>query len=135
MERARDATDSHVPVGELDPALRPETLPAARRSLWDGLRMIVYRAETLVAATVAPLLGQPATVRSFVKALHQADANVLPDHDAGILRVQLLPLVTTAQDDAAAALCDHLNAQRTIFPDSGMRLEFKVLSAPPAEAP
>ena len=64
LEWARDATDSHGPVGELDPTLRPETLPAARRLVWDGLRMIAHHAETL-----APQLGQPATVRSFAKAL------------------------------------------------------------------
>ena len=96
LERTRDATDSHVPVSELDPALRPETLPAARRSLWDGLRMIAYCAETPVAETVAPQLGQPDTVRSFVKALLQPDANLMPDYEASILRVQLLPLATTA---------------------------------------
>ena len=68
----------------------------AARSPRDGLRMIAYRAETLVAATVAPNLGQPATVCSFAKALLQADANTMPDPDAGVLRAQLLPLATTA---------------------------------------
>ena len=96
LERARAATDSHVPAGELDSALRMETLPEARRGLWDGLRMIAYRAETRIAATVAPELGQPVTVRSFVKALFQADANLLPDPANGILRVQRRPCASSS---------------------------------------
>ena len=135
LERARAATDSHVPAGELDPALSLETLPEARRGLWDGLRMIAYRAETRIAVTVAPELGQPATVRSFVKALFQADANLLPDPAAGILRVQLLPLTTPAQDAAAAALCQQLNACRAVYPGTNLRLEYEILSASPGALP
>ena len=94
LERARAATDLHVQAGELDPALRLETLPETWRGLWDGLCMNANRPETRIAVTVAPELGQPATVRSFVKAIFQADANLPPDPAAGILRVQLLPLTT-----------------------------------------
>ena len=84
---------------------------------------------------MAPQLGRPATERSFAKALFQADANMVPDPDAGILHVQLPPLATTAEDAAAAALCADLNARRAIFPGSRMRLEYEFLSAHPAVAP
>ena len=133
LERARASTDSHVPAGELAAALRLQTLPAPRRSFWDGLRMIAYRAETQLAATVAPQLGKPAAVRSFVKALFQCDANLRPYAAAGILRVQLLPLATQAQDEAAAALCAQLNACRAVYPGTNLRLEYQIMSpSPPA---
>ena len=134
MERARASTDSHVPAGELAAALRLETLPAPRRSFWDGLRMIAYRAETQLAATVAPQLGKPAAVRSFVKALFQCDANLRPHAAAGILRVQLLPLATQAQDEAAAALCAQLNKCRAVYPGTNLRLEYQIMSASPPAA-
>ena len=134
LERARASTDSHVPAGELPAALRLETLPAPRRSFWDGLRMIAYRAETQLAATVAPQLGKPAAVRSFVKALFQCDANLRPHAAAGILRVQLLPLATQAQDEAAAALCAQLNACRAVYPGTNLRLEYQIMSASPPAA-
>ena len=134
LERARASTDSHVPAGELAAALRLQTLPAPRRSFWDGLRMIAYRAETQLAATVAPQLGKPAAVRSFVKALFQCDANLRPHAAAGILRVQLLPLATQAQDEAAAALCAQLNACRAVYPGTNLRLEYQIMSASPPAA-
>ena len=134
LERARASTHSHVPAGELAAALRLETLPAPRRSFWDGLRMIAYRAETQLAATVAPQLGKPAAVRSFVKALFQCDANLRPHAAAGILRVQLLPLATQAQDEAAAALCAQLNACRAVYPGTNLRLEYQIMSASPPAA-
>ena len=107
---------------------------APRRSFWDGLRMIAYRAETQLAATVAPQLGKPAAVRSFVKALFQCDANLRPHAAAGILRVQLLPLATQAQDEAAAALCAQLNACRAVYPGTNLRLEYQIMSASPPAA-
>ena len=69
LERTRDSIDSDVPAGELDPALRLETLPEPRRSCWDGLPMIAYGAETLVAATEGPKVGEAPTVRRFVNVL------------------------------------------------------------------
>ena len=69
LERARDSIDLDVLAGELDRALRLETLPEPRRSCWDGLPMIAYGAETLVAATEGPKVGEPPTVRRFVNVL------------------------------------------------------------------
>ena len=72
LERARRCAPLHVLAGELPPELRLRALPAARRGLQEGLRLIAYRAETALAAVLAPHLGKPAEVRALTRALLQS---------------------------------------------------------------
>lgn len=97
------------------------------------MRTIAYRTESQVATT-PPQLGQPVTQRSFVKALFQAVANLVPDALNGILRVPQPPLATT-RDAAAAALYTQLNACQALYPVTNLRLEYEILSVSPVAAP
>ena len=122
-------------AGELPPELRLRALPAARRGLQEGLRLIAYRAETALAAVLAPHLGKPAEVRALTRALLQSDASLRPDPAAGTLTVQLQHTACRAHDEALAALLEELNRTQTVYPDTRLRLVYEMLPLATPESP
>ena len=94
--------------------------------------MIAYRAETAMTVTVAPALDNPDTMRSLLKSLFRSDASLHPDEAAKTLTVRLLHQATRAQDRALAPLLHELNATRTVFPGTQLRLRYEMLSDDPS---
>ena len=109
--------------------------PAARRGLQEGLRLIAYRAETALAAVLAPHLGKPAEVCALTRTLLQSDASLRPDAAAGTLTVQLQHTACRAHDEALAALLEELNRTQTVYPDTGLRLVYEMLPLATPESP
>ena len=106
-----------------------------RRGLQEGLRLIAYRAETALAAVLAPHLGKLAEVRALTRALLQSDASLRPDPAAGTLTVQLQHTACRAHDEALAALLEELNRTQTVYPDTGLRLVYEMLPLATPESP
>ena len=91
--------------------------------------MIVYRAETALMPPVARALGQRSeSARSALKALFSTDASLAPDPARGTLTVQFLRLADPAHDRALEPLFKQLNATRTIYPGTQLRLLYDWLS-------
>ncbi len=132
FEVALKVTDEHMRAGDLSEAEQLQALPTPLRQLMHTLRMLAYRAETCMAATLAPELDNPETARSLLKALFQSDASLLPDPQAGTLTVRLLHQASRAQDAALAPLLAELNQTRTVFPGTELRLVYEFPPAPPA---
>jgi hypothetical protein len=129
FELARKATDEHMRAGDLSEPEKLQALPAPLRQLMQTLRMLAYRAETCMAAELAPELDNPETARSLLKALFQSDASLLPDPAAGTLTVRLLHPASRAQDAALAPLLAELNRTRTVFPGTQLRLVYEFPSS------
>ena len=125
FELARQVTDEHMRAGELSEPERLQALPAPLRQLMQTLRMLAYRAETCMAAELAPELDNPDTARSLLKALFQSDASLLPDPAAGTLTVRLLHQASRAHDAALTPLLAKLNRTRTVFPGTQLRLVYE----------
>ena len=128
LKAQRKKLDSHVRAGDLPDQLRPQALPPARRLVLDIVRMLCYRAET----RMMPWLGsEKATLpdaRKRLAALLTADANMVPDHQQGLLRVQLLGSASNAADQAYLPLFDELNRTQTIYPGTDLILFYELAS-------
>ncbi len=133
LQIARREVDHHVRVGDLPADERPQTLGRPLRELCDTLRMLVYRAETRLAAVLAPQLSRPETARLQIKALLRSAASLLPDPVAGTLTVRLLHQPTRAQDRALAPLLDALNQTRTLYPGTTLRLVYELPPCNPSD--
>ena len=94
---ACEAADQHMRAGELSDEAKLQALPAPLRQLLPTLRMLAYRAETVMAAALAPAPDNPKTVRSLLKALFRSEASLLPDPAAGTLTVRLLHQASRTQ--------------------------------------
>ena len=125
----RKSLPRRVLAGELAPQQRLEALPQPTRNLLDTLRMLAYRAETAMLAPVASAPGRkPEHARAALQALFRADANLRPDPARGTLGIELLRLADPAHDRAVQPLLDELNAQRTLYPGTSLRLVYEWLS-------
>ena len=104
------------------------------RGLLDAMLMIACRAETRLAAALAPGLSRPETARTLVKALFRTIASILPDPAAGTLRVRLLHQASRGQDAALAPLLEELNQTRARYPGTDLRMVHEILPDDSSEA-
>ena len=61
--------------------------------------------------------------------MSRTEADLLPDHEKGILTVRLHHLANRSSDDAIRHLCDELNATGTIFPGTNLRMFYELISS------
>ena len=126
LKEQRDGLARHVRAGDLCEDDRLDALPVARRLFLDIIRMICYRAETRMMPSVIDAQGCKPNARKLLAALLTADANILPDHDKKLLRVQILGMASNATESALLPLIEQLNETRTVFPGTDMRLVYEL---------
>ena len=126
----RTNTPTHCRAGDLDEDQQRDALPSRERLFLDTIRMIAYRAETRMMLPVTQDQGKKQHPRKLLRALMTADADILPDHANRILRVRILGLANDACDRHINAFLSELNATRTIFPATDLRMVYEVDQTP-----
>ena len=114
----------HILAGELPEEEKLQAIVAKRNLLLDLIRMICFRAETRMTV---PFMKRGIGHRPRVKLreLFQADADIIPDHENGILRVRVLGGADNAADASLAPLFEELNRTETIYPGTNLRLVYE----------
>ncbi len=126
-------TPRHLAWDELPEAERFERLAPSRKQLVDTVKMIAYRAETALASIVREELARPDDARSLLRDLFSSEADLVPEVEQGILRVQVHPMSNPRSDRAIAHLLEHLNAGEFTYPGTDLRLVYSI--AGEAETP
>ena len=78
---------------------------------------------------VADAQGRKQRARRPLAELFQADADIIPEPENGILRVRILGTASDAGDAGDAAIAgqlDELNRTRTAFPGTGLRMVYQL---------
>ena len=133
LKQQRAHTLTHVRAGDLPEQDKLDALPVGGRLFLDLVRMIAYRAETRMMAPVITTQGKKPNARRLLRALLTSDANIIPVPAKGILCIQLLGLGSDACDRMLAPLVEELNATRTIYPGTDLRLVYELAGDPPPE--
>ena len=131
LKQQRADSPSHVRAGDLPEQDKLDALPVGGRLFMDLVRMIAYRAETRMMVPVITTQGNKPNARRLLRALLTSDANIIPVPAKGILRIQLLGLGSDACDRMLAPLVEELNATRTIYPGTDLRLVYEFAGDPP----
>jgi hypothetical protein len=99
-------------------------LEQERKRITDQVKMVAYRAETELANLVGPLLGphHDDEARSFLRQVFQLPADLVPDPEAGTLRVRFHGMANWRSNRALAGLCEILNSYEACYPGSRLRL-------------
>ena len=126
LKKERKGTARHITVDELPEQERFQQLSTPSKHLIDTLKMIAYRAETAMANLLRETMSHPDEARSLLRALYQSDADLLPDHKEGILTVRLHHMANRGSDAAIQTLCNELNATKTQFPGTELRLALEL---------
>ena len=126
IKKQRKATPHHIPVKDLPEKDRFNRLLPERKHFIDTIKMIAYRAETSMVSVVREKLGRTDDARSLLMQIFDTEVDLVPDLEANTLTVRLHHLTQAAHDEVARHLCEQLNATETIFPDTNLRIIFKV---------
>jgi hypothetical protein len=115
LKKQRQQTPHHIPAKDLPEPDRLQRLSTERKPFLDTIKMIAYRAETAMAATVREKLARFDDARSLLRQIYQTDVDLIPDFDAKTLTVRLHHLTQAAHDAAVGHLCEELTATKPYF--------------------
>ncbi len=128
LKGERKATARHIPISQLPEQARFQRLRTQSKHFIDTIKMIAYRAETAMAQVLRETMSRPDDTRTLLRAIYNAEADLIPDQTAQTLTVRLHHLANASADDAAHHLCQELNATETIFPGTNLRLVYELVS-------
>ena len=124
-KEARDAVPDRVTVADLSDDARTVRLPAPRKRLSDGLKMLAYQVESDLVRAVAPHYARVLDEGRTLIAAALASSGDIEVTDAE-LRITLAPQSSPHRTRAIAALCRHLDATETCFPGTNLRLRYGI---------
>jgi transposase len=126
-------TPSHLDWDKLPETEKFQRLAPSRKQLVDTVKMIAYRAETAMASVVRESLARTDDARSLLRDLFRSEADLLPNLEQRVLRVQVHPMSNPRSNRAIAHLLEHLNAAEFTYPGTSMQLIYSI--AGQAETP
>ena len=85
-------TPSHLDWDKLPETEKFQRLAPSRKQLVDTVKLIAYRGETALAAIVREELARTDDARSLLRDLFCSEADLLPDLEQRVLRVQVHPI-------------------------------------------
>ena len=71
-------------------------------------------------------MGRPDDAHSLLRQIYNSEIDLVSDLQANTLTVKLHHLAQAAHDVVARYLCDQLNETETLFPDTQLKILFKV---------
>lgn len=130
LKLQRQKTEHHIPVKSLPEKDRFTRLRTERKHFTDTLKMIAYRAESSMASLLREhMVRGDDEVRSLLRQIFQAEADLTPDLAGNTLTIRLHHLTQAAHDHAIEQMLADLNATQTVFPGTNLTLVFKLGSA------
>jgi len=133
-ERRKDIP-SHLSFKDLPEDQRFERLAVQSKHFIDTIKMIAYRAETAMVHVLRDQMAKHDEARSLLRGIYRSAADLLPDYQAGTLRVRLHHQANRATDVALVHLCQQLTETETVFPGTTLRLVYELVSPPAAPPP
>jgi hypothetical protein len=126
LQQRRKETPNQIPVKDLPEPDRFTQLRTERKYFLDTIKMIAYRGETSMAATLREELTRTDDARALLRQIYRTEVDLIPDREAKTLTVRLHHLTQAAHDAAVRYLCEELTATETIFPGTDLRLVYKL---------
>jgi hypothetical protein len=126
-------TPSHLEWDAMPATEKFERLAPSRKQLVDTVKMIAYRAESAMASIVRESLARTDDARSLLRDLFRSEADLLPEMEQRVLRVQVHPMSNPRANRAITHLLEHLNAAEFTYPGTSLKLVYSI--AGQAETP
>ena len=132
VDRCKAARNQHkkrVTIDDLRDEDRTVRLPARRKRLSDGLKMLAYQVESDLVRAVAPHYRRVEDEgRTLIAAALQSAGDIELDDDE--LRITLAPQSSPHRTRAVAELCHLLDDMAVTFPGTQLRVRYAIRDAP-----
>lgn len=122
LRAQRKKVKKKVPLFELPQEQRPTQLLPLNKILTDTVKMVAYRAETALVATLLPHLKKEDEARALVRELLVSCADIEPDDSAKTLTVRIHRMACPAHDAAIEKLLKDLNELNFHHPETNARM-------------
>jgi transposase len=129
LKQVRKDTPHHIKIQELPEEDRFRQLSTHSKHFVDTIKMIAYRAETVMANILRETMAKTDEIRTLLCALYSCEADLLPDYQNKTLTVRLHHSARAHTDEVVRKLCDEITATETVFPRTDLRLIFKLGSS------
>ena len=123
-------TPTHLKWDELPTDEKFQRLAPSRKQLVDTVKMVAYRAETAMASIVREKLVRKDDARSLLRDLFRSEADLVPDLEQRVLRVDVHPMSNPRSNCAIAYLLENLNAAEFTYPGTDLRLIYSIAGDP-----
>jgi hypothetical protein len=100
-----------------------------RKHFLDTIKLIAYRAETALSNMVKEYMSHKDESRLLLKQIYKTDANLIVDHENKKMIIEIHRLAHWKDDVVLEKLCDAMNDTETIFPNSCLTLNYKLVSS------
>ncbi len=128
LKEEKKITDKHIKLSEMPKEKKFSGLVRKKKHFMDLIKMIAYRAETSMSNILSEELKNSKESRSILKQLFTADADLKINESNNTLEVAIHNLNNVRTDRAVQKLCDILNETETIFPDTNLKIFYKLVS-------
>jgi hypothetical protein len=128
LKACRRDTPKHVMLSDLPPEDQFRKLGMKSKYFIDTIKLIAYRAETAMANILRQTMSHLDEARSLLRSLYATEADILPDYEEKKLTVHLHQPANRCSAITIKKLCSELNATRTQFPGTDLRLVFEMVS-------
>lgn len=129
LKATRKQTKKHITVGELSEEERFDRLSTQSKYLIDAIKMIAYRAETAMANICHQTMSHTDEARSLLRGIYNTEVDMFVDNDANTLTIKLHHLANNMSSLTVQELCQELTATETVFPGTGLRVIYKMVSS------
>ena len=123
----RSGLSYRLKVKDMPDESRYNKLHLESKHVQNIIKMICYRAETSFANRLSPYLTKSINEkRMLAKSIIKSNINLIPDYSENTLTVELFSLSTPRENNAVENICKILNEQNTVYPNTKLRLIYKM---------
>jgi transposase len=121
-------TPQHITWGELEENERFNRLLPGRKRLTDTVKMIAYRAETVMTGLLKSASFDLSKSRNLLQSLFVTDADIHPDTESKKLFVKIHGASTQAANSRLIKLFELLNKTETKYPGTDLQLVYELVT-------
>lgn len=126
----RKQTPKHIPIKDLPPEHQFKQLATAKKHLVDTIKLIGYRAETVLTSMVRENIPGFDDARCLVRQMLTSSADIVPDLQNKTLTIKIHGLSSPGNTAHLDRVCKELTETETCYPTTDLRLIFQVLGSP-----
>jgi hypothetical protein len=122
----RKSVAHYIAVNQLPEEERFQRLATPRKHFLDTIKMIAYRAETVMGNILRTEMSHPDERRCLLRSIYQTDADIYPDTANNTLTICIHHCANPASNKILQKLCEEMSETETVFPGTNLRLIYKL---------
>ena len=128
LKEKRALIPKRIKLAQMSDDKRYNKLKTESQMLTNTIKMICFRAETALANLLDPAFKRAdQEKRMLIKQIIQSPADLLPDLEQNTLTITLHGLSTPRFNKAVESLLETLNQSNTLFPQTNLKMIFKLI--------